>query len=190
MTWSNTSTKCRTAHPRSRGEHDVEEIHSGDYGGSSPLARGTFPSARCAIPHSRLIPARAGNIRLIFLTRWRLAAHPRSRGEHSTPSREIWQWVGSSPLARGTFRNHSTPKPSRRLIPARAGNMTSKNCNPRQMPAHPRSRGEHRSSLPRATRYPGSSPLARGTYTGAATRRSPLRLIPARAGNIGRRRGE
>ena len=29
----------------------------------------------------------------------------------------------------------------------------------------------------------GSSPLARGTHAGAATRRSPLGLIPARAGN-------
>ncbi len=49
--------------------------------------------------------------------------------------------------------------------------------------AHPRSRGEHRPARHYRRRAPGSSPLARGTHTRAAARRSPLGLIPARAGN-------
>ena len=49
--------------------------------------------------------------------------------------------------------------------------------------AHPRSRGEHRSTTLELIRSPGSSPLARGT---PATYRNDFRfmgLIPARAGN-------
>ncbi len=51
-------------------------------GGSSPLARGTFANSELRKLAVRLIPARAGNIRLRRSRQPRHPAHPRSRGEH------------------------------------------------------------------------------------------------------------
>ena len=50
-------------------------------------------------------------------------------------------------------------------------------------PVHPRSRGEHDTTLPPSTLRDGSSPLARGTQLRRAWHRLPERFIPARAGN-------
>ena len=52
----------REAHPRSRGEHQMEPLAPSTPEGSSPLARGTFSTLSAAPSHERLIPARAGNI--------------------------------------------------------------------------------------------------------------------------------
>ena len=51
-----------TAHPRSRGEHDVRESKREHSDGSSPLARGTFIFGELDKLRGRLIPARAGNM--------------------------------------------------------------------------------------------------------------------------------
>ena len=50
-----------TAHPRSRGEHDVIVINHLPTYGSSPLARGTPMVNHLYTLIYRLIPARAGN---------------------------------------------------------------------------------------------------------------------------------
>ena len=70
------------AHPRSRGEHVVQQRRADNAVGSSLLARGTQLSLHQHCLHVGLIPACAGN------TLWRncwapaRAAHPCSRGEH------------------------------------------------------------------------------------------------------------
>ena len=51
------------------------------------------------------------------------------------------------------------------------------------MPAHPRSRGEHRENPDPKSTSLGSSPLARGTLDDVGVLFGDLRLIPARAGN-------
>ena len=93
---------------------------------------------------------------------------------------------GSSPLARGTLvlvLDISTPL---RLIPARAGNMENVYVVETKDAAHPRSRGEHPCRAVTTTAPGGSSPLARGTFSTLGRGASARRLIPARAGNIGR----
>ena len=92
------------AHPRSRGEHHRRIRVCLLQPGSSPLARGTLPADLFDDPQRRLIPARAGNIKGSDVQHGRSPAHPRSRGEHRNGYRNFWQTVGSSPLARGTFR--------------------------------------------------------------------------------------
>ena len=52
------------------------------------------------------------------------------------------------------------------------------------MAAHPRSRGEHAAATAAKWLKDGSSPLARGTFTGTLEELARERLIPARAGNI------
>ena len=90
---------------------------------------------------------------------------------------------GSSPLARGTPRIVQLHILGPRLIPARAGNTRCR-CKIRSgVPAHPRSRGEHRACSLRFVQQSGSSPLARGTRCLCAVGWVGLRLIPARAGN-------
>ena len=71
-----------------------------------------------------------------------------------------------------------------RLIPARAGNMATSRPSTMKKSAHPRSRGEHKFTGSRVCLDVGSSPLARGTLADIPPRFAPMRLIPARAGNI------
>ena len=111
-------------------------------------------------------------------------AHPRSRGEHAASTIEQAQARGSSPLARGTYHRHAVHSRRRRLIPARAGNMSRASAARVFMAAHPRSRGEHVQGERGAGLHGGSSPLARGTSAAPIFRAWLPRLIPARAGNI------
>ena len=139
---------------------------------------------------ARLIPARAGNTTYFVANEWTSSAHPRSRGEHYGFEAVASRVIGSSPLARGT-RKVSGPFPSFfRLIPARAGNTVLRESIGHAPAAHPRSRGEHAHCAITAGRRHGSSPLARGTRNEISKRVKNGRLIPARAGNTGRRRGE
>ena len=151
------------AHPRSRGEHSRSEISRSRVRGSSPLARGTS-----GVPYSppgvcRLIPARAGNMPGQFFRVGRLAAHPRSRGDHVSMNSPCGVSVGSSPLARGPHaavvgqlqQGGSSPLArgplalgeavARRhgLIPARAGTTFLVRRRSISGGAHPRSRGDH-----------------------------------------------
>ena len=70
------------AHPRSRGEHNLFKLALVAADGSSPLARGTSSRSIHPARSPRLIPARAGNIRLSRTSLPGQSAHPRSRGEH------------------------------------------------------------------------------------------------------------
>ena len=151
--------------------------------GSSPLARGTPQSRENSFCITRLIPARAGN------TPWRgrsaniRAAHPRSRGEHIPTHFLPTPFLGSSPLARGTPLRVKPISPTRRLIPARAGNTGTFWRYYPSYTAHPRSRGEHLRTVVSPGISSGSSPLARGTPADARWWCHGTRLIPARAGN-------
>ena len=164
---TSTSTPA-AAHPRSRGEH-----------------ASTVNVEPRAV---RLIPARAGNIFHSYRSFSKISAHPRSRGEHTREFTNSFAIFGSSPLARGTSGAIDQAKDLCRLIPARAGNMVVTMCQSLPGAAHPRSRGEHREPAAGVVPYPGSSPLARGTYHLCWRDRHFWRLIPARAGNITVRR--
>ena len=174
----------RAAHPRSRGEH--KHLIGGESArlGSSPLARGTLNDAGEFTGSARLIPARAGNITSRHCFVLGLAAHPRSRGEHTENHSFLAPGFGSSPLARGTWYTLTWYRYRLRLIPARAGNITTSAPVLCASSAHPRSRGEHGRNQSPTRRHLGSSPLARGTLGNGARLVVRVRLIPARAGNI------
>ena len=140
----NLNQSNRLAHPRSRGEHGQTARRIPQHLGSSPLARGTSDYLFPGPDYRRLIPARAGNINSLIGLGADLAAHPRSRGEHSASTailspalsahpRSRGEHVpvtfaperafGSSPLARGTCEDIHHRGKRLRLIPARAGNI-------------------------------------------------------------------
>ena len=132
----------------------------------------------------RFIPARAGNTRCVRVRALRRRAHPHSRREYLGSSGLGFGWSGSPPLVRGTCPPAYFWFCVRRLIPARAGNMTWFSRRPKVCPAHPRSRGEHLGLNRGEQRRFGSSPLARGTWVPPYSETQTYRLIPARAGNI------
>ena len=70
------------AHPRSRGENDVNSNFAELKAGSSPLTRGK-PIFAPGLPiRVRLIPAHAGKTFVLDNLKPGLPAHPRSRGEN------------------------------------------------------------------------------------------------------------
>ena len=171
------------AHPRSRGEHVVQQRRADNAVGSSLLARGTQLSLHQHCIHVGLIPARAGNTRK---TRWwvcRPRAHPRSRGEHENWGHGFRLPFGSSPLARGTLSRSCYRMKILRLIPARAGNTHSAVRRKTTRAAHPRLCWEHGTPFSVSQAALGSSPLARGTPSRYPPRLLEPGLIPARAGS-------
>ncbi len=172
--------------------------------GSSPLARGTHHRQRHPQPAPRFIPARTGNTVYRLAARCGETVHPRSHGEHRNPRDIVLRITGSSPLARGTPESVCGVLADNRFIPARTGNTIVYTVTNATKPVHPRSHGEHCETVDRGTPVSGSSPLARGTLSVAASSASrvsgssPLargtprrradgnvhrRFIPARTGN-------
>ena len=156
---------------------------AGERQGSSPLARGTRVRRTREFGVCGLIPARAGNTRLILPRRAPPRAHPRSRGEHPFVPHGVGGVGGSSPLARGTPDAALAKALGVGLIPARAGNTEPLPAPPLRRRAHPRSRGEHHRPTGSHHRVGGSSPLARGTLKVLDNSTRRRGLIPARAGN-------
>ena len=173
-----------TAHPRSRGENRGRRAGLGFDRGSSPLTRGKCVLSQGQLEQLGLIPAHAGKMRTQSgpsRTAW---AHPRSRGENHVAPPCLILRVGSSPLTRGKWRRQRPARSRVGLIPAHAGKirgMVAVLILPR---AHPRSRGENRSSPPGPSGSGGSSPLTRGKYAQGSRFSQPIGLIPAHAGKI------
>ena len=130
-------------HPRSRGEY----LAAGDPGqaisGSSPLSRGILRPNAVRSPPRWIIPALAGNTRVMRVEQLGGWDHPRSRGEYSgrrcaTPSPH-----GSSPLSRGIRGPQDDVWPDGGIIPALAGNTIYGRPKVGKTTDHPRSRGEY-----------------------------------------------
>ena len=162
-TRSGSARSGTSAHPRSRGEHDVGAAVRQAVTGSSPLARGALLLHDPSVLQHGLIPARAGST---------------ARG--SAPATRA---AGSSPLARGARTGSRARSGPGGLIPARAGSTRSLLRARSWARAHPRSRGEHDETALSTAPYSGSSPLARGAPHRGAARSRPRGLIPARVGS-------
>ena len=116
-----TPSSLTGAHPRSRGENTHRRTFLTAVAGSSPLTRGKRHRPPCMVIHSRLIPAHAGKTRTVFRCARRPEAHPRSRGENSTPQPSNGFPTGSSPLTRGKHEGERRGLLRFGLIPAHAG---------------------------------------------------------------------
>jgi len=112
-----------------------------------------------------------------------MAVHPHSRGEHTVCFISSHDFLGSSPLARGTRRFLGAKTPQVRFIPTRAGNTVLAPSSCACVAVHPHSRGEHALRSCGLIRPAGSSPLARGTHQCGASHQARHRFIPTRARN-------
>ena len=153
--------------------------------GSSPLARGPLHQLKERVTGGGLIPARAGTTLTIPALSGFARAHPRSRGDHQSPSRSVLWHMGSSPLARGPLRMKKPSVAPTRLIPARAGTTMEASSSRTFTRAHPRSRGDHCRVIMSRMFIRGSSPLARGPPDVNQRIFDASGLIPARAGTTG-----
>ena len=133
----------RRAHPRMRGEHCAAPVSLSVPFGSSPHARGARVRLDRPRRDERLIPACAGSTTVPEMVPVKSPAHPRMRGEHSTPARFSARRSGSSPHARGAPDQQVGPGSGGRLIPACAGSTASASADNSAAEAHPRMRGEH-----------------------------------------------
>ncbi len=130
--------------------------------GSSPHLRGTLVKHGLTTPIARFIPAPAGNTRVSLNTSIYGTVHPRTCGEHGTPTFSMMSAPGSSPHLRGTPARH---RPS--FVYA----------------LHPRTCGEHVPTRLSPSGRTASSPHLRGTRLPLAERPGFARFIPAPAGN-------
>ena len=161
---------CRTSacptspvHPRSRGAAADADTWAADYGGPSPLARGSRDRRSSTGGQHGSIPARAGQPLLRSRPAPRSRVHPRSRGAATRNAVSLVLTQGPSPLARGSLHDDDDGRVRRGSIPARAGQPFSAGTTPPWCWVHPRSRGAA-VNLTSGSVYPaGPSPLARGS---------------------------
>ena len=149
-------------HPRSRGEYLICLVDFGHNLGSSPLSRGIRSFSATAQPHSRIIPALAGNTQQPGIRSFLIGDHPRSRGEYLHEAGRKFLSGGSSPLSRGIPGATSPPASATRIIPALAGNTRPSDAPDPVPEDHPRSRGEYYVFCFHDFSNHGSSPLSRG----------------------------
>ena len=154
--------------------------------------RGTRESQGGRRYRFRIIPAHAGNSGAIGSAASGLADHPRACGELSRRRRAWSTPTGSSPRMRGTPDHARRPASLSRIIPAHAGNSSSRfrgaRRGARRHPDHPRACGELVKVSTFAVRSPGSSPRMRGTLSQSRPHAQTPRIIPAHAGNSSLRR--
>ncbi len=178
-----TPSNATPDHPRMRGERVRARYVIVPVTGSSPHARGTRGPRLILRVHYRIIPACAGNAGRRAAGTATTPDHPRMRGEREQPPPAFARPDGSSPHARGTLCfSHRSP-PSRRIIPACAGNADSSAARATQIADHPRMRGERELGQTKVYVTGGSSPHARGTHDDVGLVVREVRIIPACAGN-------
>ena len=173
---------AKGAHPRSRGENELERKTLSDEGGSSPLTRGKLDDEVAGKTVGGLIPAHAGKTQSDVNVENDSQAHPRSRGENHDKAVPDALADGSSPLTRGKRCHPGRRQHDFGLIPTHAGKTKALEVSLRRCGAHPRSRGENTATLIRADDKKGSSPLTRGKRQRRKRPTNPQRLIPAHAG--------
>ena len=157
--------------------------------GSSPLVRGALPLVPVCVPDVGIIPARAGSTLDVPSAAMLAGDHPRSCGEHATPSDTSPPKEGSSPLVRGARQECGQCGLIVGIIPARAGSTAASSTSVASPQDHPRSCGEHRSSAALRSCLAGSSPLVRGAPVFDIAVRASAGIIPARAGSTERIQG-
>ena len=170
------------AHPRSRGENEIEALLDPEQQGSSPLTRGKHPLASVHPYLTGLIPAHAGKTADLERNPELEGAHPRSRGENSGMRSVEMIIEGSSPLTRGKRRRGVVRLRRSGLIPAHAGKTGHLGLVVDNGQAHPRSRGENARATTTIVDASGSSPLTRGKHQPEGQRLRAHGLIPAHAG--------
>ena len=202
MPWMSASTGLGLI-PAGAGQTNRPVVELVAHWGSSPRVRGRRTSKSRSFLVLRLIPAGAGQTGERRAAHLAARAHPRGCGaDERTLSRGL-STAGSSPRVRGRHLELAVRPQRQGLIPAGAG-QTSSRCapttrigahprgcgadvwredhRPLRALAHPRGCGADRYFLPFGVRFRGSSPRVRGRHSDLAQLVALAGLIPAGAG--------
>ena len=169
-------------YPRtSGGTIQVRGQHAANYG-LSPHERGNRVGPRRHVGVGRTIPARAGEPGSARRGWSRCEDYPRTSGGTKESIQERRGGPGLSPHERGNRPRSASSPPGDGTIPARAGEPRGGRGARKESRDYPRtSGGTPRSSCNRRRRL-GLSPHERGNRERSAWTGSPVRTIPARAG--------
>ena len=170
-------------HPRVCGEHLPPVIMDAKRRGSSPRMRGTLTCGILLLLMMGIIPAYAGNTRIVSFRFRKIWDHPRVCGEHSSSLSFFSVVEGSSPRMRGTRHVGGESWSDGGIIPAYAGNTFPRRAPRPSRRDHPRVCGEHTRILKTPVNNVGSSPRMRGTPATRIRPRNRIGIIPAYAGN-------
>ena len=135
----------------------------------------------------KIIPAYAGNTTAAVKPDTCNRDHPRVCGEHSVVYARVAVVWGSSPRMRGTLHVGDAIPDLDGIIPAYAGNTSLAQSYWRVRRDHPRVCGEHARRAIEAKEARGSSPRMRGTPFSVLSFSLTFGIIPAYAGNTGRK---
>ena len=135
------------------------------------------------VPHSRFIPACAGNRAREGVSSKTVSVHPRVCGEQVPGDPLVFSKDGSSPRVRGTVPLIRQMILSSRFFPACAGNRLILATFSAEPAVHPRVCGEQVVPIATAIFDNGSSPRVRGTVRYGLSPPVGPRFIPACAGN-------
>ncbi len=165
-----TAPRARTAHLRSRGEHNELGSRAGSIVGSPLLARRAPVLGDVRDRVGRLTSARAESTWTTVRPAVQPPAHLRSRGEHNASVAFFARPVGSPPLARRARQPRRRPCRPGRLTSARAESTGTRPRTWARSAAHLRSRGEHRRPVSVPASLAGSPPLARKARSRSGSR--------------------
>ena len=128
-------------HPRACGANSTDCEFRVNGHGSSPRVRGKLEPVGAGHERFRIIPARAGQTSAAVGSGSRRSDHPRACGANVRVHTMLLVRSGSSPRVRGKPRLSITRHHSYRIIPARAGQTTSKHGARGVKQDHPRACG-------------------------------------------------
>ena len=172
------------AHPRRCGADPCNGFWVTSRIGSSPQVRGRFCWPWLKRPDFGLIPAGAGQIGLVGKALREAGAHPRRCGADRIMAAPKFHCRGSSPQVRGRSCGSHCPNNFRGLIPAGAGQMSTRFLSNPMMGAHPRRCGADLACTSLRCVRNGSSPQVRGRSNKHIFISPVTGLIPAGAGQI------
>ena len=169
-------------HPRACGANHSFRVSSASASGSSPRMRGKHRQGRREAFQGRIIPAHAGQTRLVWFHPGVFADHPRACGANRMRDQGTGPAYGSSPRMRGKPERRRQRHAGRRIIPAHAG-QTRASVHVVVFGAdHPRACGANRLLDEGARASDGSSPRMRGKLLLCHLVGLRIRIIPAHAG--------
>ena len=151
--------------------------------------RGIQFTIRTARTGRGIIPAHAGNTDLPHVAGRLQQDHPRACGEYLSKSTERSCRLGSSPRMRGILNKELGILEVTEIIPAHAGNTPCHRSSLQPAQDHPRACGEYGMYCAENILVPGSSPRMRGIPADNALQCPQVGIIPAHAGNTGKRNG-
>ena len=181
------SISTATDHPRECGANGLRQAGADLKDGSSPRVRGKPAVQLMHECRDRIIPASAGQTSPRAAPPNTRPDHPRECGANLTRHSGGGCNFGSSPRVRGKLDGRDYHVAGERIIPASAGQTSHALDGTSSSPDHPRECGANNRNHITSEYNNGSSPRVRGKHRLLHILRPDGRIIPASAGQTGRR---